>query len=167
MARDADLLFCNADEARALANESSEATPHSLAQKLSCYCPMIVVTDGPAGSYLGLRGEVCYVPPWPCEPVDTCGAGDAYAAGILYGLLRGGMDLESMGNFAARVASVVVAQQGARLGSVDAQWLVGAPPGVAPGHLGVAGGAKVGTVSGVDLRVPPKTESVRKAGGLL
>lgn len=163
MAQDADLLFCNTDEARALADEGADATPHSVAQKLSRYCPMIVVTDGPAGSYLGLRGEVCYVPPWPCEPVDTCGAGDAYAAGILYGLLRGGMDLESMGNFAARVASVVVAQQGARLGSVDAQWLVGCPPTVAPGQLGVEGVSKVGSVTGLNLRVPP-TEGVKQKG---
>ncbi|KAM7274334.1 hypothetical protein ACFE04_028998 [Oxalis oulophora] len=58
--------------------------------------------------------------PSPCVPVDTCGAGDAYASGILYGLLRGVSDLKRMGNLAARIASTVVGQQGTRLGIQDA-----------------------------------------------
>lgn len=53
-------------------------------------------------------------------PVDTCGAGDAYASGILYGILRGLSDVKGMGTLAARVASVVVGQQGTRLRVQDA-----------------------------------------------
>lgn len=48
------------------------------------------------------------VPPyWAQEaPVDTCGAGDAYAAGVLWAYLRG-MGVAAMGRAGARVASQV------------------------------------------------------------
>lgn len=78
------------------------------------------VTDGPKGSYIGVKGEAVYIPPSPCVPVDTCGAGDAYASGFLYGILRGASDLKGMGTLAAKVASTVVGQQGTRLRVHDA-----------------------------------------------
>ena len=48
------------------------------------------------------------VPPfWAHEaPVDTCGAGDAYAAGVLWAYLRG-MGVAAMGRAGARIASQV------------------------------------------------------------
>ena len=72
---------------------------------------------------MGLQGEAIYIPPTPCTAVDTTGAGDAYAAGVLYSVLRGSSDLKSMGMLASRVASVVVAQQGTRLRVCDARSL--------------------------------------------
>jgi sugar/nucleoside kinase (ribokinase family) len=51
--------------------------------------------------------------------VDTCGAGDAYAAGVLYSLLRG-VSLPQSGAFGARVASAVISRYGARLCEEDA-----------------------------------------------
>ena len=110
-----DVLFTNADEARALCAFGEESTPEQAAKHLSQFCPLVSVTDGARGSYIGLKGEIVFVPPAPCVPVDTCGAGDAYAAGMLYGLLRGVPDLKGMGDLAARVAAVVVGQQGTRL----------------------------------------------------
>ena len=110
-----DILFANSDEARAFCHFSSKESPVSAARYLSHFVPFVSVTDGPRGSYIGIKGEVLYIPPSPCVPVDTCGAGDAYASGILYGILRGMSDLKGMGTLAARVASVVVGQQGTRL----------------------------------------------------
>lgn len=110
-----DVLFTNADEARALCAFGEDSTPEQAAKHLSQFCPLVSVTDGARGSYIGLKGEIVFVPPAPCVPVDTCGAGDAYAAGMLYGLLRGVPDLKGMGDLAARVAAVVVGQQGTRL----------------------------------------------------
>ena len=52
--------------------------------------------------------------------MDTSGAGDAYASGIMYGILRGISDLKGMGALAARVAATVVGQQGTRLRVQDA-----------------------------------------------
>ena len=46
-------------------------------------------------------------PYWATDaPVDTCGAGDAYAAGVLWAYLRG-MGVSAMGRAGARVASQV------------------------------------------------------------
>ncbi|CAH1417419.1 unnamed protein product [Lactuca virosa] len=119
----ADIVFANSDEARAFCHFSSEESPISSTQYLSHFVPLVSVTDGARGSYIGIKGEALYVPPSPCVPVDTCGAGDAYASGILYGLLRGASGLKGMGTLAARVAAVVVGQQGTRLRVQDASRL--------------------------------------------
>lgn len=87
---------------------------------LSQFVPLVSVTDGPKGSYIGVNGEAVYIPPSPCVPVDTCGAGDAYASGILYGVSRGISDVRSIGTIASKVAATVVGQQGTRLRVSDA-----------------------------------------------
>ncbi|KAL7003826.1 hypothetical protein U1Q18_004970 [Sarracenia purpurea var. burkii] len=111
----ADVVFTNSDEARAFCHFSRKESPVSAARYLSHFVPFVSVTDGQRGSYIGVKGEALYIPPPPCVPVDTCGAGDAYASGILYGILRGVSDLKGMGTLAASVAAVVVGQQGTRL----------------------------------------------------
>lgn len=95
----------------------------SAARYLSHSIPLVSVTDGMHGSYIGVKGEAIYIPPPACIPVDTCGAGDAYASGILYGILRGASDLKGIGLLAAQVAAVVVGQQGTRLRVKDADRL--------------------------------------------
>lgn len=120
----ADIVFSNSNEARSLCNLTSKDSPISAARYLSHLVPLVSVTDGPHGSYIGVNGEAVYIPPSPCIPVDTCGAGDAYASGILYGILKGVSDLKGIGMLAARVAAVVVAQQGTRLRVADAERLV-------------------------------------------
>ncbi|KAK1307459.1 hypothetical protein QJS10_CPA10g01152 [Acorus calamus] len=116
----ADILFANSAEASALCGFTSQDNPISSTRYLSHFVPFVSVTDGPRGSYIGVKGEAIYVPPSPCTPVDTCGAGDAYASGILYAILKGTSDLKSMGLLASKVAAVVVAQQGTRLSVGDA-----------------------------------------------
>ncbi|XP_075503229.1 LOW QUALITY PROTEIN: uncharacterized protein LOC142540753 [Primulina tabacum] len=120
MANYADIIFANSDEARTFCDFSSKESPVSATRYLSHFVPYVSVTDGPRGSYIGVKGEAVYIPPSPCVPVDTCGAGDAYASGILYGILRGIYDLRDMGKLAAKIASVVVSQQGTRLKVHDA-----------------------------------------------
>lgn len=65
------------------------------------------------------------VPPFwsSSKPTDTCGAGDAYAAGFLYGYLTG-LDPGNMGRFGARVASTVIAKRGGALSGAEASQLV-------------------------------------------
>ncbi|KAL3374129.1 hypothetical protein AABB24_005879 [Solanum stoloniferum] len=120
MANYADIVFANSEEAKAFCHFSSNESPLSATRYLSHFVPLVSVTDGPKGSYIGVKGEAIYIPPSPCTPVDTCGAGDAYASGILYGILRGVSDLKNMGSIASKVASVVVGQQGTRLRVQDA-----------------------------------------------
>ncbi|XP_039122752.1 uncharacterized sugar kinase slr0537, partial [Dioscorea cayenensis subsp. rotundata] len=116
----ADIVFANSNEARAFCNLNSNDSAILATRYLSHFVPLVSVTDGPRGSYIGVKGEAIYIPPSPCVPIDTCGAGDTYASGILYGILRGASDLKGMGMLASRVASVVVAQQGTRLRVQDA-----------------------------------------------
>lgn len=121
----ADILFANANEARALCELPSTDSPMSATRYLSHSVPLVSVTDGMHGSYIGVKGEAIYIPPPQCVAVDTCGAGDAYASGILYGVLRGASDLKGIGLLASRVAAVVVGQQGTRLRVQDADRLAG------------------------------------------
>ena len=72
------------------------------------------------------------VPPfWTAQaPIDSCGAGDAYAAGMIWGLLSG-LDPAAMGSCASRVASAVIAKHGAGLDAMDAARLLETLPSTA------------------------------------
>lgn len=122
----ADIVFSNADEACAL---TGEATPAAAAAALGAHCTLAVVTNGRFGSYLSTPSATASVPAVWCDAVDACGAGDAYAAGVIYSLLRGG-SVGVMGEMGARVASVVVSRRGARLREEDAAMLVAANEGI-------------------------------------
>ena len=118
-----DIVFANALEAQALTEAS---TPKSAALALAQHTRVVsCVTDGHRGSHLAGMGACQMVPPYwmPKGPLDTCGAGDAYAAGALYGLLRGA-SIRGMGYSGARVSSTVISQRGARLKTEDADKLV-------------------------------------------
>ncbi|WIA33033.1 hypothetical protein OEZ86_006190 [Tetradesmus obliquus] len=117
------------------------------ALQLASACPMVVVTDGSKGSYITAMGQLVVVPPyWSTKPpVDTCGAGDAYAAGLLYGFLCG-LDLHSMGHLAAKTASAVIAKHGPQLSPEDAEWVVAGLR--RPSRAGVA--AAAATASSAD-----------------
>lgn len=114
-----DVIFANAAEAQELTGESdTAAAAAALAQRVA----VAAVTDGSKGAMISSAGAglLHVAPHWmPHPPVDTCGAGDAFAAGVLYGLLRGS-PLEVAGKFGARVASAVISRHGARLPEDDA-----------------------------------------------
>lgn len=119
-----DVMFTNAAEASALMGVVGDCVDE-VAMMLASHTTMAVVTDGSHGAYVAGLGRVEHIAPhWAAEkPVDTCGAGDAYAAGVLYGLLQG-FDIQSMGRFGARVASAVISRHGARLKKEDALHLI-------------------------------------------
>jgi sugar/nucleoside kinase (ribokinase family) len=106
-----DLLFCNAQEARALSDTDSN---EEALKALSAKCPGIALTDGGSGSLLHFGGSTIKIKPNAVVPVDTTGAGDAYAAGLFYGLTSG-CSLEESGAIASLFSSRVVAQLGPRL----------------------------------------------------
>jgi sugar/nucleoside kinase (ribokinase family) len=118
-----DIVFANSLEAQALTKASS---PKSAALALAQHTRVVsCVTDGHRGSHVAGMGACQVVPPYwmPKGPLDTCGAGDAYAAGALYALLRGA-SIRGMGYSGARVSSTVISQRGARLKTEDADKLV-------------------------------------------
>ena len=106
--RYADIVFTNEEEARALCELPPLEAAHELAQHTS----IAVVKMGSRGSVIQRGTEVVTVGIHRVEAVDTTGAGDAYAGGLLYGLSRE-WSLERAGHLAARVAAETVAQTGA------------------------------------------------------
>lgn len=149
-----DILFANHAEAAGLLGEDEDGiAPDKAAQELSKICSLVAVTDGRRGSCISGMGRLSVVPPfWRKEPpVDTCGAGDAYAGGLLFGFLKG-MDLHGMGQVAARAASAVISDFGGRLSEMHAQEVIGSLAKNVVGEGGVQGkeGVQV-AITGRDL----------------
>lgn len=108
---DVDLLFCNEEEARALTGKED---PIECAQVIHKHCENVALTLGKNGSLLMHQGEVLPVEGVPVVAVDSTGAGDMYAAGILYGITNG-LSWRQSGRLASHAAARVVSQLGARL----------------------------------------------------
>jgi sugar/nucleoside kinase (ribokinase family) len=107
-----DVLLANEREAEALFVTRDLG---AIAAKARTLCPLTAVTQSERGSFLIPRdGEIVRIAPVkPARLVDTTGAGDAYAAGLLYGLARG-LSLERCGALGALAAAEVISHFGAR-----------------------------------------------------
>ncbi|WP_375201808.1 adenosine kinase [Hyphococcus sp.] len=107
-----DILLANDAEAETLFGSDDLDVIAEKARKL---CPLTAVTLSEKGSLLIPRdGDVVKVDAVkPAQLVDTTGAGDAYAAGLLLGLARG-FELESAGALGSLAASEVISHFGAR-----------------------------------------------------
>ena len=79
-----DILFANAEEARMMTGLGPEAAARELAKTIE----VVAVKDGVRGAWVRRGDEVHRVPAHRVDVVDTTGAGDCFAAGFLYGLLR-------------------------------------------------------------------------------
>jgi hypothetical protein len=106
-----DLLFCNEEEARALTGLED---PIDCAHDIHRHCENVALTLGRKGSIIMHEGEVWPVEGLEVEAVDTTGAGDMYAAGVLYGITNG-LSWHQAGHLGSHAAARVVAQLGARL----------------------------------------------------
>ena len=106
-----DLLFCNLEEARAL---TGLVDPVDCAQKIHHHAADVALTLGAEGSLLLHGGQVTPIEGVAVKAVDTTGAGDMYAAGILYGITNG-LSWKQAGHLASHAAARIVAQMGARL----------------------------------------------------
>ncbi|MCS6948912.1 MAG: adenosine kinase [Armatimonadota bacterium] len=110
-----DVLIGNAAEAQELTDTND---PHRAAQVLADYCDIAVVTMDSRGALIRHRKTVYEVPAFRVRAVDATGAGDMFAAGLLYGLCTG-LPLEVSGRLAAYTAAQVVTKIGARLDSIE------------------------------------------------
>lgn len=72
----------------------------------------VALTRGPLGSMLYMDGGLSVEPAVPVKVVDTVGAGDAFAAALVAGILEG-RDLDVINRRANRVASFVCSRPGA------------------------------------------------------
>lgn len=110
-----DIIFANEEEALAFTGkEGAEALP-ILAQ----YCPIAIVKLGKHGSILNVNGEVVEIPPYEAQRIDTNGAGDIYASGFMYGLMKG-YNIQRCGYIATRLSAAIIETVGAKL--TDEQW---------------------------------------------
>ncbi|HXI86103.1 MAG TPA: adenosine kinase [Parvularculaceae bacterium] len=107
-----DILLANEVEARTLF-QTDDLT--EIAEKARALCPLTAVTRSEKGSLLIPReGDIVEVAAVkPAKLVDTTGAGDAYAAGLLLGLSRA-LELETAGGLGALAAAEVISHFGAR-----------------------------------------------------
>lgn len=108
---DVDLLFCNEEEARALTGKKDSI---ECARIIHQHCENVALTLGKNGSLLMHQGEVIPIEGQPVVAIDTTGAGDMYAAGILYGITNG-LSWRQAGHLASHAAARIVGQLGARL----------------------------------------------------
>ena len=106
-----DLLFCNLEEARSLTGMQD---PVECAHEIHRHAENVALTFGPNGSLLMHQGEVIPIEAVSVDPLDTTGAGDMYAAGVLYGITNG-MTWKQAGHLASQAAGRIVTQLGARL----------------------------------------------------
>ena len=106
-----DLLFCNEQEARALTGFDD---PIECAREIHKHAENVALTLGKRGSIIMHEGEVIPVEGVEVDAVDTTGAGDMYAAGVLYGVTNG-LSWHQAGHLGSHAAAQIVAQLGARL----------------------------------------------------
>lgn len=110
-----DVLIGNAAEAQEL---SGADNPRHAARLLADYCDVAVVTMDSRGALIRQGSTAYEIPAFRVEAIDTTGAGDMYAAGLLYGLCAG-WSLDAAGRLAAYTAAQVVTKMGARLDSIE------------------------------------------------
>ena len=111
-----DVVFANREEALAITGESAvEDAALALADMTG---GLAAVTSDKDGSLLVRGRDIVRVPVFPVTALDTTGAGDMYAAGILYGLTHD-LPLPVTGRIASYVAAQIVARIGPRLPTVD------------------------------------------------
>lgn len=111
-----DVVFSNAEEARGMTDESDVYVAAKRLAELSG--GIAVVTKDSSGSLIVEGQTIHEIPVYKVSAVDTTGAGDMYAAGVLFGLTQG-LPLPVAGRIGAYCAAQVVAQLGPRLTSID------------------------------------------------
>ena len=106
-----DLIFANEAELHSLDQTSDfDSALAALRQDVA----LGVVTRSEKGCVVATRDTVTAVPAFPVEKlVDTTGAGDLFAAGFLFGLVRGA-GFENAGKLGALAAAEVIQHIGAR-----------------------------------------------------
>lgn len=111
VAEDVDILFANIDEAKMLYGTDDV---DEVIKRAAADCDIAAITQGPDGATLVRGDERAFVPAEPLGAVvDTTGAGDQFAAGVLYGLATGD-DLARAAKLGALMAGEVISHFGPR-----------------------------------------------------
>jgi sugar/nucleoside kinase (ribokinase family) len=113
-----DIVFANEDEARALFG--TDASYDAYARKLAGFGGIAAVKIGKDGAWVAQGDQLHRIAPVAASRVvDTTGAGDAWAAGFLYGHLRG-KSLAAAGALGSALGAECVQHLGASI--PDTRW---------------------------------------------
>ena len=115
--RKVDIVLANEREARLM---TGEADYRSAASRIIGLGPMLVIIKrGEKGVYAVGRSMELEIPAYPPEKVvDTTGAGDTFAAGLLSSIMRG-YSLEDSIRYAAVAAAIKVSRLGSHAAPTD------------------------------------------------
>ena len=105
-----DILFANEEEIRALSGKS----PEEGALEIRGQVELVVIKMGAEGSFCVSREDMVRIGVRPSNPIDTTGAGDLYAAGFIYGHMKG-LSPEICGKMGAILAGRVIELIGAKM----------------------------------------------------
>ncbi len=106
----ADILFTNEDELKALTGSGD----HQAARNLTSDIDIICLKKGKMGSVIFSGGGEFSIPGHSTKVIDTTGAGDFYASGVLFGLSKG-KSIEEAGQSGGKLAAMIVEKFGATL----------------------------------------------------
>jgi sugar/nucleoside kinase (ribokinase family) len=103
-----DILMANEDEIKALTEEKNLKRAINFLHRAGL--KIVVVKLGKDGSIVSKNFDFEYVPPFKVKSKDSTGAGDAFAGGFLYGLLKSKSLFESalIGNYVGALATTKV-----------------------------------------------------------
>ena len=82
-----DVLIGNQLELKLVAG--AEDLEQAIAKLLSAGVPMLVSKLGELGTRVWAAGESVFLPPYAVDVASTIGAGDGFASGFLYAMLKG------------------------------------------------------------------------------
>lgn len=105
-----DIVFANEEETSAFTSQPAEEAVHTIAQQAN----LAIVKVGAKGSYIKQGENLYHIPAQKANVIDTTGAGDAYAAGFLYGYAND-MPLTRCAEIGTLCAGHVIEEIGAKI----------------------------------------------------
>ncbi|GMP81421.1 hypothetical protein CsSME_00036140 [Camellia sinensis var. sinensis] len=118
-----DLCFANEDEATELVRGEEGANLESALEFLAKHCQWAVVTLGPNGCIAKHGKEIVRVPAiGEAKAIDATGAGDLFASGFLYGLVKG-LNLEECCKVGSCSGGSVIRALGGEVTPENWQWM--------------------------------------------
>jgi len=118
-----DLLFANRTELSYLTGLDGD--DEEILEKAGKYAETIVMKVGKKGCWISRKGYSIH---FPCvdiaPPTDTTGAGDSFAAGFLYGIVKG-ETFHDCADIANRIASGIVTVEGCNYSSINRDYVPG------------------------------------------
>ena len=105
-----DIVFANEEEAKAFTGKEPEEALNLIARD----CDIAIVKIGKNGSLIKQGDTFIKAGIIDAKPIDTTGAGDLYAAGFLYGHIKG-FSIKKCGEMGSILSGKVIEEMGAKI----------------------------------------------------